>query len=92
MARSRAGQERAPSGGRHGRAVGSGKSFVHQGAPLAEFSGGLRTGIFDIRGPDVLGIISGLMLLAGAHLSSDFTPEAAEAETKNGEESGVEFS
>ena len=35
--------------------------------------------------------ISGLMLLAGAHLSSDFTPEAAEAATENGDESGVEF-
>ena len=32
--------------------------------------------------------ISGLMLLAGAHLSSDFTPEA----TKNDDESGLEFS
>ena len=36
--------------------------------------------------------ISGLMLLAGAHLSSDFTPEAAEVEVKNEEESNVEFS
>ncbi len=36
--------------------------------------------------------ISGLMLLAGAHLSSDFTPEAAEAETRNEKESSVEFS
>jgi membrane protein len=36
--------------------------------------------------------ISGLMLLAGAHLSSDFTPEAAEATTENGDENGVEFS
>jgi len=36
--------------------------------------------------------ISGLMLLAGAHLSSDFTPEAAEVGVKNGEESSVEFS
>jgi len=32
--------------------------------------------------------ISGLMLLAGAHLSSDFTPEAAEAAE---EEDGIEF-
>jgi hypothetical protein len=32
--------------------------------------------------------ISGLMLLAGAHLSSDFTPEA----TENDDESGLEFS
>ena len=36
--------------------------------------------------------ISGLMLLAGAHLSSDFTPEAAEAAASNGDESSVEFS
>jgi membrane protein len=36
--------------------------------------------------------ISGLMLLAGAHLSSDFTPEAAEAAAENGDENGVEFS
>jgi len=36
--------------------------------------------------------ISGLMLLAGAHLSSDFTPEAAEAEARSEEESSVEFS
>jgi len=36
--------------------------------------------------------ISGLMLLAGAHLSSDFTPEAAEAVTRNEKESSVEFS
>jgi membrane protein len=36
--------------------------------------------------------ISGLMLLAGAHLSSDFTPEAAEAETRNEKESSIEFS
>ncbi len=36
--------------------------------------------------------ISGLMLLAGAHLSSDFTPEAAEAAAENGDEHGVEFS
>lgn len=36
--------------------------------------------------------ISGLMLLAGAHLSSDFTPEAAEAAAENEDESGVEFS
>jgi len=36
--------------------------------------------------------ISGLMLLAGAHLSSDFTPEAAEVEARNEEESSVEFS
>jgi hypothetical protein len=36
--------------------------------------------------------ISGLMLLAGAHLSSDFTPEAAEAAGSNGDESSVEFS
>jgi membrane protein len=37
--------------------------------------------------------ISGLMLLAGAHLSSDFTPEAAEAAASNGDEiSGVHFS
>jgi hypothetical protein len=35
--------------------------------------------------------ISGLMLLAGAHLSSDFTPEAAEA-AENGDENGIEFS
>jgi membrane protein len=33
--------------------------------------------------------ISGLMLLAGAHLSSDFTPEAAEATE---DENGIEFS
>jgi uncharacterized BrkB/YihY/UPF0761 family membrane protein len=33
--------------------------------------------------------ISGLMLLAGAHLSSDFTPGATEA-TKD--ENGIEFS
>ena len=31
------------------------------------------------------------MLLAGAHLSSDFTPEAAEAEASNGMDSSVEF-
>ncbi len=36
--------------------------------------------------------ISGLMLLAGAHLSSDFTPEAAEAAAEDEDESGVEFS
>jgi len=36
--------------------------------------------------------ISGLMLLAGAHLSSDFTPEAAEAVTRNEKESSAEFS
>ena len=38
--------------------------------------------------------ISGLMLLAGAHLSSDFTPEAAEAAANNSnkDKSGVEFS
>jgi membrane protein len=36
--------------------------------------------------------ISGLMLLAGAHLSSDFTPEAAEAAEESGDENGVEFS
>jgi membrane protein len=36
--------------------------------------------------------ISGLMLLAGAHLSSDFTPEAAEAAAENEDESDVEFS
>ena len=36
--------------------------------------------------------ISGLMLLAGAHLSSDFTPEAAEAEARNEMDSSVEFS
>lgn len=36
--------------------------------------------------------ISGLMLLAGAHLSSDFTVEAAEAAAKDEDESGVEFS
>ena len=36
--------------------------------------------------------ISGLMLLAGAHLSSDFTPEAAEAAGENGDENGIEFS
>jgi membrane protein len=35
--------------------------------------------------------ISGLMLLAGAHLSSDFTPEAAEA-AENGDENGIDFS
>jgi YihY family inner membrane protein len=33
--------------------------------------------------------ISGLMLLAGAHLSSDFTPEAAKATE---DENGIEFS
>jgi len=36
--------------------------------------------------------ISGLMLLAGAHLSSDFTPEAAEAASENGDENGIELS
>jgi YihY family inner membrane protein len=36
--------------------------------------------------------ISGLMLLAGAHLSSDFTPEAAEAAANDGDQSSVEFS
>lgn len=36
--------------------------------------------------------ISGLMLLAGAHLSSDFTPEAAEPDTQEGDEEGIEFS
>jgi membrane protein len=35
--------------------------------------------------------ISGLMLLAGAHLSSDFTPEAAEV-ARNEDENGLEFS
>jgi membrane protein len=35
--------------------------------------------------------ISGLMLLAGAHLSSDFTPDAPEPVTPDGEE-GIEFS
>src|SRR5579864_2664755 len=35
--------------------------------------------------------ISGLMLLAGAHLSSDFTPDAAEPNTQ-GDENGLEFS
>jgi len=34
--------------------------------------------------------ISGLMLLAGAHLSSDFTPEAAEA-AQNEDENGLKF-
>lgn len=34
--------------------------------------------------------ISGLMLLAGAHLSSDFTPEGPEA-TKSDDEEGLEF-
>lgn len=36
--------------------------------------------------------ISGLMLLAGAHLSSDFTPEAAETAANDGDQSSVEFS
>ena len=36
--------------------------------------------------------ISGLMLLAGAHLSSDFTPEAAEAVAEGGDENGIELS
>jgi hypothetical protein len=36
--------------------------------------------------------ISGLMLLAGAHLSSDFTPEVAEPDTQEGDEEGIEFS
>jgi membrane protein len=35
--------------------------------------------------------ISGLMLLAGAHLSSDFTPEAPEP-VKSDDEGGIEFS
>src|SRR6476659_9513277 len=35
--------------------------------------------------------ISGLMLLAGAHLSSDFTPESAEA-AENEDHNGLEFS
>src|SRR5580765_7163059 len=35
--------------------------------------------------------ISGLMLLAGAHLSSDFTPEAPEP-VKSDDEAGIEFS
>jgi hypothetical protein len=35
--------------------------------------------------------ISGLMLLAGAHLSSDFTPEAAESSAAEHED-GIEFS
>jgi hypothetical protein len=38
-----------------------------------------------------LAFMCGLMLLAGAHLSSDFTPESAEA-AENEDHNGLEFS